>query len=184
MEGEDKSTSEQAKCEVPLSQLTVLVGIAAKIGPNSGITPELRCNMVIAVRTPHAPLAREYQGPESVADVRRDITAWLTGIPIPDTTADDIRLMASELASNAIRYSASGNKGKTYQVRALYEDSHIRVEVHDLGSAYSVPHQRHDPDGLHGRGLNIVDALATSWGVHQNSVHCTIVWFEVNVTSA
>ena len=60
--------------------------------------------------------------------------------------------------------------------------SGIRVEVSDYGSGI-VEQRNPGPDEVTGRGVAIIDALASRWGVNDNSVpvngerHKT-VWFE------
>jgi serine/threonine-protein kinase RsbW len=54
----------------------------------------------------------------------------------------------------------------------------VRVEVTDPGSGFSKPRVGPPaPDALGGRGLLIVDRLATRWGVSSGSP--TRVWFEL-----
>jgi anti-sigma regulatory factor (Ser/Thr protein kinase) len=95
---------------------------------------------------------------------------------------DDILLLASEIASNAVKHTASGDGGQFDVTIAVFAaaDS-VRVEVADQGSA-SEPRTSggHDHDGITagGRGLRIVEILADRWG-HAGDELGRVVWFEV-----
>ncbi|MEU5859205.1 ATP-binding protein [Nocardiopsis dassonvillei] len=95
--------------------------------------------------------------------------AWLDerftdqGIEPPE----DITLVLSELATNAIEHTRSGTADGQFAVRALIYIDRIRIEVRD-GGPFENTHPLHPASpGLldeHGRGLLLVDALASSWG--------------------
>jgi anti-sigma regulatory factor (Ser/Thr protein kinase) len=73
---------------------------------------------------------------DTVRCVRQDVRAFLGGCP--EVVADDAELVASELATNAIRHSLSGAAGGTYVVRvshyATEKIPYVWVEVEDQGS--------------------------------------------------
>src|SRR5579862_7854718 len=80
---------------------------------------------------------RAYPGlPGTVGQVRRDVRAILG--PCPETIADDVVLVVSELAANAIRHSRSGLAHGTYVVRVSHlvteRVPHVWVEVLDQGN--------------------------------------------------
>jgi anti-sigma regulatory factor (Ser/Thr protein kinase) len=115
----------------------------------------------------------------AVGDVRR----WLRGILDGDPRLYDCTLCATELMTNALRYTDSGRGGRIL-VKVLASPGRVRVEVTDDGGARSVPHLC-DPDALEvcGRGLRIVDAMSTEWGVERaNPGHR--VWFALAGRSA
>lgn len=93
---------------------------------------------------------------------------------------DEVLLLVSELAANAVRHSASGDGGE-FEVAVSVAGGLVRVEVGDQGGA-SEPWligEGGAPDALTGgRGLRIVDALATKWG-HAGDGLGRVVWFEV-----
>jgi anti-sigma regulatory factor (Ser/Thr protein kinase) len=72
--------------------------------------------------------------PESVAAARRLVTRALAGCP----RSDDLVLAVSELATNAIAWSASG-QGGTFLVRVRRVTLWARVEVVDDGPALAGP---------------------------------------------
>jgi serine/threonine-protein kinase RsbW len=93
---------------------------------------------------------------------------------------DDVLLLVSEVAANAVRHSASGDGGE-FEVAVSVTAGLVRVDIGDQGGA-SEPHLT-DQDGLAdaltgGRGLRIVDALAAKWG-HAGDELGRVVWFEV-----
>ncbi len=93
---------------------------------------------------------------------------------------DDVLLLFSEIASNAVRHTASGNDG-TFRVAVRVNGLTVRVEVGDDGGSSSpeVTDSGHDAGALTGgRGLRIVDVLADSWG-HSGDELGRVVWFEV-----
>jgi two-component sensor histidine kinase len=82
----------------------------------------------------------------------------LEGCPV----ADDVLLCVSELATNAAVHSDSSRSGGTFTVRTESRPgSDVRIEVEDDGG----PWVSSVPDPTHGRGLDIVRALADDWGI-------------------
>ena len=95
--------------------------------------------------------------PTEVAHGRRFVASALRGCP--DVTVDQAVLLTSELVSNAIIHASSDG-----QLTVQVADGHLRVEVTDHSAV--VPTKRaHGPQDIHGRGLEIVDAVADQWGV-------------------
>jgi serine/threonine-protein kinase RsbW len=92
--------------------------------------------------------------------------------------ADDVILLSSELAANAVRHTASGSGG-TFSVSVLAEAGRVRVEVHDLGSATAPAVKRLGAPGESGAGLGLVEAIADRWGFHGGR-HGRVVWFEMD----
>jgi len=96
---------------------------------------------------------------------RAFVRAFLDGHPL----ARDAELITSEYATNAIRHTASGDGGVMHITVAATPRS-VRIEVTDHGPVLpqpsSVPAPRHEfaADDESGRGLLIVDSLATRWG--------------------
>jgi serine/threonine-protein kinase RsbW len=83
---------------------------------------------------------------DSIAVCRHFAAGLLRDCP----RADDLVLAVSELATNAVRWSASGEAGGTFRVRVRRVACWARVEVVDAGPA-SVP-----PGPGNGYGLLIV----------------------------
>jgi anti-sigma regulatory factor (Ser/Thr protein kinase) len=106
--------------------------------------------------------------PASVPAARRFASEVL------QTAADDAReavvLMISELASNCVRHTDSG-----FQLTIVQTAGEIRVEATDAGRG--APTMRNPgPSDPNGRGLQIVDMLASSWGVERLPDGGKTVW--------
>ena len=103
------------------------------------------------------------------AAARSDLAAYLAAMGqeelIPIAT-----LLASELVTNSIVH-ASGE----VMLRASCPAGHLRVEVMDHGEG--VPTRR--VPGESGRGLQIVEALATRWGINRSNGAGREAWFEL-----
>ena len=112
--------------------------------------------------------------PEEVRSVRNFVRLAVYGCPV----ADEVVLLASELATNAILHTASGVDG-TFAVSVRVEHGRVRTEISDLGSdtAPSVPPSR--PPDESGRGLRLVDMLASRWGF-LGGPSGRVVWFEMD----
>lgn len=94
---------------------------------------------------------------------------------------DDVRLCASELATNAILHGAPA--GGLVLVRVTLDGGEIRVEVHDSGDAR--PRRRHVPAiAENGRGLVLVSTLADDWGVEERQGPGKRVWAAFQHSSA
>ena len=105
--------------------------------------------------------------------VRADLAKIADGFP----EIDNLLLLASELATNAILHSQSGHPDREFTVRAtLYPDDYAWVEVIDASGAWE--QDKHDDE--HGRGLTVVAAIAgaDNWGIKSNAFS-RVVWFRL-----
>lgn len=84
--------------------------------------------------------------------------------------ADVAELLTSELVTNAVLHA-----GTTVELRVSNEEDGIRVEVSDQ-SAAAPQRRRYSAEAATGRGLGLVEALASSWGTRTGSRGKT-VWF-------
>jgi anti-sigma regulatory factor (Ser/Thr protein kinase) len=127
------------------------------------------------------PKRRVFPGrPDQVAHARRFVARVLDGCPV----ADDALLCASELASNAIRHTRTGMRGK-FQVVVWRGRASACVAVLDDGSATIPAPASAQPGRLEesGHGLLAVQALAAWWGHHtyrDGSTRGTAVWFRLD----
>lgn len=88
-------------------------------------------------------------------------------------------LLLSELATNAVLHG----DGDRFEVGIRFDAGHrgIRVAVSDEGDGTPL-RQRPDADDEHGRGLQLVSLLSTSWGVDTvPGAPTKTVWFEVDL---
>jgi len=103
---------------------------------------------------------RVYYGAASeVRRVRADLAVVAAGCPI----ADELVLLASELATNAIVHTKSGGPDATFTLRAEVHQDYIRIEVEDAGGPW---HARPRDDGRP-HGFDLVEAIAgpQNWGI-------------------
>lgn len=105
----------------------------------------------------------------SVPAARRWVAELLAG----ELAAEDAIMCLSELAANAVLHSRSRQPGGTFSVRATGCQAMIRIEVCDEGGLGLGP----DGDHPRGRGLTIVAALASAWGVEGDTTGRT-AWCE------
>jgi serine/threonine-protein kinase RsbW len=103
-------------------------------------------------------------GADQVLEVRH----WLEDL-LPDCAARaDVILLASELCTNAIVHSRSGEAGGQFSVDIDWAPALARVVVGDQGSAKAPAIAPRSGDGAElgesGRGLLLVDGLADDWG--------------------
>jgi anti-sigma regulatory factor (Ser/Thr protein kinase) len=92
--------------------------------------------------------------------------------------ADSVRLIVSELTTNALVHGA----GETLTVTLSHAAPRLRVAVTDHGGGIPVPRIPRD-DEESGRGLLIVGALSAAWGMVSESGGKT-VWAEVPLAHA
>jgi two-component sensor histidine kinase len=93
-------------------------------------------------------------------------------VGLPDDVAEVSALLANELVANAIAHG-EGSISLSMEIRS----DCVRVAVTDEGAGLPV-HRESTPTAESGRGLSIVDALATSWGVDPAAPGKS-VWFEL-----
>ncbi len=86
---------------------------------------------------------------------------------------DVVVLLTNELVTNAILHS-----GSDFDVVIDIEERRVRVEVRD-GSAARPTRRDAAPRSTSGRGLALVEAMATAWGVERIPGDGKAVWFEV-----
>jgi serine/threonine-protein kinase RsbW len=127
-----------------------------------------------------------FPGQAAAVGQSRAFVAGVLGAEWPGL--DDVLLLVSEIASNAIRHTASGDDGGWFDVTVSLAGHTARVEITDRGSS-SEPRIPGGDDGdlgagvpCGGRGLRIVDALADAWG-HGGDELGRVVWFEVGAAA-
>lgn len=118
--------------------------------------------------------------PERVAEVRRFVRR-VVGAASP--MADTAVLLASELATNAVLHSTSGQPGGSATVLITEIGGGLRVEIADQGSDQSAPVVRGDIYASEGHGLFLVQSLADQWGYVRDETG-TMVWFWLSYPAA
>jgi anti-sigma regulatory factor (Ser/Thr protein kinase) len=108
----------------------------------------------------------------SVSSARRFVKRHCQAIGFDEETCDTAVLLTSETVTNAFIHGRSEAK-----IRVKAVPGRLLVEVADENSRHPL-RAGQDDDALDGRGLAIVELLATRWGVVDEAYGKT-VWFEV-----
>ena len=119
---------------------------------------------VCTMLTPH---------PTSVGAARRFVRDVLMSRRVDDDVVSTVELLTSEVVTNAIVHGRSGPR-----LAVTVAPDVVRVAVGDLSP--DIPVRRLvRPDDESGRGVVIVDELASAWGVERERGGAKRVWFEV-----
>jgi len=94
---------------------------------------------------------------------------------VDEDTVEAALLCVSELVTNAVIHTGTGSE-LTTQV----EDAFVTVLVRDGGGSGTVhlPAPSSEPLTVSGRGLSLVDAVASAWAA-EHGTDGTTVWFEI-----
>jgi anti-sigma regulatory factor (Ser/Thr protein kinase) len=111
--------------------------------------------------------------PASVAVARRRLAAELTAAGVFEGVVGDAVLVVSELLSNAIRHARPLPGSKLLLAWALV-DGAVEVAVSDGGASTRPMAAQATVSSLGGRGLDIVEYLARSWGVRTDDTGLTV----------
>lgn len=114
--------------------------------------------------------------PASVPAARRFVVDKLDRLP--GEVVDTVRLLVSELVTNAVMYA-----GTEFTVELDQSTSSLVVSVTDTGSGTPQMRDMPEPSDLHGRGLRIVLGLADDWGVIPATAGVgKVVWFRLDLS--
>ena len=103
------------------------------------------------------------------------------GDAVSDSRLRDVRLLVSEVVTNAVRH-ANLAAGDAIELVVELNRRTLRVEVHDPGGGFVPSTPAPDPTRPSGWGLYLVAELADRWGV--DSAETTRVWFEFDRAAA
>ena len=93
-----------------------------------------------------------------------------------DPLSDSVVLLVSELVTNAVLHA-----GSPVQVALWRRAGHVRVDVVDQSPV--MPGVRdYGDEATTGRGMDLVEMIAESWGVEPRHPHGKAVWFELPST--
>lgn len=110
--------------------------------------------------------------PSSVRRARRAVAESLPEVPRP--LGDDLTLLTSELVTNAIRHGACPEEEDLIELVLWPADGHYWLAVSDPGQGkptLAYP----DADSESGRGLLLVNHLASAWTVRPRRTRGTSV---------
>jgi len=91
-------------------------------------------------------------------------------------TMADLELVVSELVTNAFDHGRG-----TIHLELAHDGDELHGSVTDDGHGFAYETRTVGDNELRGRGLSIVDALVTRWGINEGS---TRVWFHMTPTGA
>jgi anti-sigma regulatory factor (Ser/Thr protein kinase) len=106
------------------------------------------------------------------SQARRSLDPFASGMSIGEF--DDLRLIVSELVTNAVRHSGGGAESEI-EMRVEVFPGYVRVEVLDGGPGFDEGTARAN----RGHGLDIVGRLSRLWGADLGAQ--TKVWAELGV---
>jgi anti-sigma regulatory factor (Ser/Thr protein kinase) len=113
--------------------------------------------------------------PAVVAEARRAVARFEHGVS--ETVIESARLLVTELVTNSLLHGIAEGDG-WIDVVIERKARCLRIEVADPASAGRRPVLRNvDPTSTSGWGLQLVDRLASDWGIETGSGTC--VWCEI-----
>ena len=101
---------------------------------------------------------------------------------LPEEVLGDVRLLVSELVTNALRHAGLSDKDRI-ELAVGVTDTAVRVEVTDHGRGFDPQSIPTDPEVAEGWGLYLVATLSDRWGAESDG-DSTRVWFELDRTRA
>ncbi|MFJ2743372.1 ATP-binding protein [Streptomyces sp. NPDC087440] len=112
------------------------------------------------------------------AELRKTLADW--GLSALEDTAT---LILSELLTNAQRHAHVPGRHIETRFTRLPAPTGIRLEVHDASPHHPQLRTTAAPDACEGRGLPLVNLLATDWGVTPRNGPGKLIWAEYVATS-
>lgn len=111
--------------------------------------------------------------PASAGDARRFVEGALTDAEL-DQLSYAATMLVSELVANAVLHT-----GTPIEIVVTAEAGGVRVEVHD-GSPQLPIRKHYSTMSGTGRGLLLVDRMASQWGAERTEGGGKMVWFELD----
>ncbi|MBW3557634.1 MAG: ATP-binding protein [Actinobacteria bacterium] len=108
--------------------------------------------------------------PTIASFARRAVKEACAGVTVD---LDALILCTSELVTNALLHA-----DPPMELEVSVRGSWLRVAVHDSGTNMVQRRSRVPPDALSGRGLDIVEMLASGWGGDATPAG-KVIWFEM-----
>jgi anti-sigma regulatory factor (Ser/Thr protein kinase) len=105
------------------------------------------------------------------ARLARQLLAERFGTSLTAEELDTVWLLVSELVNNAVLHGQG-----QITMKAEADGRQVRVDVIDDGTGFERRVRHTGFDALGGRGLQIVEAESSRWGISEGTTH---VWFEL-----
>jgi anti-sigma regulatory factor (Ser/Thr protein kinase) len=102
------------------------------------------------------------------------LDAW--GIPYGSELSDSTAVIVAEFTANAVTHGRV--PGRDFELRLALAPTALRIEVSDPRGEREPEPRQSAPEAEDGRGLQLVEALATSWGTKDRLIGKT-VWAEL-----
>jgi anti-sigma regulatory factor (Ser/Thr protein kinase) len=110
--------------------------------------------------------------PESVPQARESVVEVAEPF-VDETRIPDLRLVISEVITNAVRHGGEGEM----LVAVTPKPGYLCVQVTDTGDGFAPRPRAYEPDEDGGFGLFLVEQLTRRWGLTRENSN-TRVWFE------
>jgi anti-sigma regulatory factor (Ser/Thr protein kinase) len=111
------------------------------------------------------------------ARARAAVTQWADEVGLDDELLVDLRLLVSEVVTNAVRYGRPKSRARI-ELEAEAVDGRVRVRVRDGGDGFDEYLPIPSADDISGRGLYVVHRAASAWGVDAGPPFG--IWFELD----
>ena len=121
--------------------------------------------------------ARFLRHPDQVAAARRFVAELLARGSDARETA---RLLVSETVTSMLDKAPYGRGDGSFELACAVDGRRLHVEVSDDGGPARLRRRVHHVHRGQGRGLQLVQALASRWGVREDVAGRTI-WFELDL---
>jgi anti-anti-sigma factor len=162
----------------PLLDLLEITGLTERLAlapEEAAPTPEERFLERVDLE-----LRRDPQAPgQARGEVRQAVERRLTEVELATAV-----LLTSELVTNAVVHPPPDD-GQPIELRISSYPDRVRVEVFDSGSGFDPDALPASPPETGGRGLMVVDQLASRWGIHRGTDGGRFcVWYELEPESA
>ncbi|MBB4933482.1 anti-sigma regulatory factor (Ser/Thr protein kinase) [Lipingzhangella halophila] len=120
----------------------------------------------------------------AVRSIRARVREFLEKTAYPAALVDDTELAASELATNALLHSRSGQVGGIMTLFIRTERDRVRVAVADQGEKSgardSASDEPRSENGDYGRGKLIIESCSSRCGEYWTD-HTHVAWFEIDI---
>jgi serine/threonine-protein kinase RsbW len=110
---------------------------------------------------------------ESAGVARKQLVQWMLSLGVAADTRDDARLVVSELVGNAVRHARPLADG-TMRVTWTSRETGVDIAVTDGGALTTPERVEAGVSDLAGRGLSIVETLASRWWVESSRSRTTV----------
>lgn len=111
--------------------------------------------------------------PKSVREARLFVRRTCELHGVSERVCEGAVLLTSEIVTNALTHGHSEAR-----LNVTFGPSAVRIEVSDENS-YHPERVLADADAIHGRGLAILERIASAWGVRDEDQGKT-VWFDID----